>query len=99
MVSGAVRFAERGWPCCIRRNCLLKGANSFLILGKIGTTPYLLLTPANSTLVPLEDQKKLAQAAKNSRIEVIHGHGHEIFIDQAEVCQEKYLDFLGSLKN
>lgn len=75
-----------------------KEANSFLILDKIGTTPYLLLTPANSTLVPLDDQKKLAQAAKDSRLELIHGHGHEIFIDQAEECQGKVLDFLGSLQ-
>lgn len=75
-----------------------KEANSHLILDQIGDTPYLLLTPANSPLVDIEDQKKLAKAAKNSRMELIHGHGHEIFLDQAEVCQEKYMDFLGKLK-
>lgn len=59
--------------------------------------PMLMLTPANSKLVDLEEQKSLSQAVSGSRMEVIKGYGHEIYIDQAEQCQQKYLEFLEGL--
>jgi pimeloyl-ACP methyl ester carboxylesterase len=57
------------------------------------SVPMLLLTPANSALVPIDDQKKLVQAAR-AKMEIIPGHGHEIYLDRAELCQQKYLQFL-----
>ena len=59
--------------------------------------PMLMLSPGNSKLVNLEEQKSLSRAA-SAQIEVITGYGHEIYIDQAEQCQEKYLGFLNSLQ-
>lgn len=59
--------------------------------------PMLMLTPGNSKLVNLDEQMELHRAVQGSRIEVIKGHGHEIYIDQAEQCQQKYLAFLESL--
>lgn len=59
--------------------------------------PMLMLTPAGSVLVNLDEQKQLNEAVSGSRMEVIPGHGHEIYINQAEQCQEKYLAFLRRL--
>ena len=59
--------------------------------------PMLMLTPANSKLVNLDEQKQLHEAVSGSRMEIIKGVGHEIYLDQAEQCQEKYLAFLQSL--
>ena len=61
--------------------------------------PMLLLTPANSKLINLDEQKELQQAVKGSRMEMIEGHGHEIYIDQAEQCQQKFLAFLDRLSS
>ena len=55
--------------------------------------PMLMLTPGNSKLVNLDEQKELKDAA-GAQMEVINGYGHEIYIDQAEQCQQKYLAFL-----
>lgn len=59
--------------------------------------PMLMLTPASSKLVNLDEQKELHEAVAGSKMELIHGYGHEIYIDQAEQCQQKYLAFLDSL--
>lgn len=58
--------------------------------------PMLMLTPGNSKLVNIDEQKQLKDAA-GARMEIITGIGHEIYIDQAEQCQQKYLEFLKSL--
>jgi len=60
-------------------------------------TPMLLLTPANSKLINLDEQQELHRAVAGSRLELIEGRGHEIYLDQAEQCQQKYLAFLRSL--
>ena len=60
--------------------------------------PMLMLTPASSKLVNLDEQRQLNQAVQGSRMELIKGAGHEIYIDQAEQCQEKYLAFLEALR-
>lgn len=59
--------------------------------------PMLMLSPASSQLVNLEEQKMLRDAT-GAKMEVIDGVGHEVYLDQAEVCQSIYLEFLGSLK-
>lgn len=73
--------------------------NAGRIMDKIHV-PMLLLAPAHSVLVDIEDQKRLARTVKGSQLEIIagHGHGHEIYLDHPEVCQEKFLDFLGRVK-
>lgn len=73
-----------------------KEADGRVVMDQIDA-PLLLLTPAHSALVDIEDQKRLAAAAKKSRMELIPGHGHEIYIDQAGLCQQKLLDFLRGL--
>ena len=73
-----------------------KSFDARTIMDKI-KIPMLMLTPANSKLVDLEEQKQLHDAVDGSRMEVIEGHGHEIYINQAEQCQEKYLNFLKAL--
>ncbi|KXT08643.1 hypothetical protein AC579_9422 [Pseudocercospora musae] len=59
--------------------------------------PMLLLTPANSVLVNKEEQIDLNRAVAGSQLEIIPGHGHEIYLDQADLCQQKFLEFLGDL--
>ncbi|KAF2480662.1 putative alpha/beta fold family hydrolase [Neohortaea acidophila] len=61
--------------------------------------PMLMLTPAGSKLVDLDEQKQLKEAVPGCRMEVIKGFGHEIYIDQAEQCQEKFLAFLKALSS
>jgi pimeloyl-ACP methyl ester carboxylesterase len=58
----------------------------------------LLLTPAHTVLVDIDDQKRLARTVKGAQLEIITGHGHEIYLEQTEVCQEKFLYFLGTVK-
>jgi pimeloyl-ACP methyl ester carboxylesterase len=70
--------------------------NSGRIMHKIHV-PMLLLTPAHSVLVDIEDQKRLARTVEGAQLEIIKGHGHEVYLDQAETCQEKFLGFLGGL--
>lgn len=60
--------------------------------------PFLALAPANSKLVNLDDQRRLVQSVEDGRLEVITGQGHEIYLDQAGKCQEKYLEFLNAVK-
>src|ERR1700761_2190606 len=49
--------------------------------------PMLMLTPGNSKLVNLDEQKQLNNAVAGSRMDIITGYGHEIYIDQAAQCQ------------
>jgi pimeloyl-ACP methyl ester carboxylesterase len=68
------------------------------IMDKI-EVPMLMLSPGGSQLVDLEEQRQLRDSVKGSvRMEVVDGFGHEIYIDQAERCQEIYLEFLRGLK-
>ena len=59
--------------------------------------PMLMLTPSNSKLVNMDEQKLLHDSVPESQMEVIEGYGHEIYIDQAEQCQRIYLGFLEGL--
>lgn len=61
--------------------------------------PMLMLTPGNSQLVDLNEQKQLRDSVKEAKMEVVDGVGHEIYIDRAEECQEKYLTFLSTIKS
>jgi hypothetical protein len=58
----------------------------------------LMLTPANSKLVNFDEQEQLHNAVQGSQMELVEGHGHEIYLDQAEQCLRKYNTFLEKLK-
>jgi pimeloyl-ACP methyl ester carboxylesterase len=64
-----------------------EGSDAHLVMHQV-KVPMLLLTPVNSALVPMDNQKQLVQAAK-TKTGIIPGHGHEIYLDQAELCQQK----------
>ena len=59
--------------------------------------PMLILAPANSKMTTVEDQRKLQEQVKGSKMVVVHGKGHEIYVDQPEECQRAFLDFLEGL--
>ncbi|KAF1839669.1 alpha/beta-hydrolase [Decorospora gaudefroyi] len=69
-------------------------ARSFLEKIKI---PTLILSPTQSAAVRVEDMKKLTGIIKGSRLVLVEGPGHEIYVTHAEKCQEVFLDFLKSL--
>jgi pimeloyl-ACP methyl ester carboxylesterase len=60
-------------------------------------TPALILAPTQSAAVRVEDQKGLAEMIHNSKLTLIEGGGHEIYVTQAQACQSTFLDFLSSL--
>jgi pimeloyl-ACP methyl ester carboxylesterase len=60
--------------------------------------PTLILAPAHSPLSPLTEQVMIRDNIAGSRIAVIEGHGHEIYLDRAEECIAALLSFLRSLK-
>lgn len=59
--------------------------------------PMLMLTPGNSKLVNIDEQNQLRDAVEGARMEIVTGLGHEIYLDQAESCQQIYLEFLKNL--
>ena len=62
--------------------------------------PILILAPSSSSLAPLEgigSQRELHEKVAGSKHEVVHGAGHEIYVDCAEECQKAYLGFLSDL--
>lgn len=61
--------------------------------------PMLMLTPGNSKLVNLLEQKQLKDSVEGAKMEVVNGVGHEIYIDRAEDCQEIFLTFLSTIKH
>lgn len=58
--------------------------------------PMLILAPEKSSLARLDgedSQRDLHSRVKTSKLIVVPGHGHEIYIDQAEFCQSAFLEF------
>lgn len=60
--------------------------------------PVLILAPTRSRNTSLDDQKQLNEAITGSKMVVIDGLGHEIFVDKGEECQEAVLEFANSLE-
>jgi pimeloyl-ACP methyl ester carboxylesterase len=60
--------------------------------------PMLILAPTESAAVKVEDQKALADSINSSKLALVEGGGHEIYVTRAEKCQEFFLDFIGSLQ-
>ncbi len=59
--------------------------------------PMLILAPAASAATKLEDQQELQKQVKGSKIEIIYGKGHEIYVEKPEDCQRAVLSFLSDL--
>lgn len=62
------------------------------------TLPVLILAPTKSRNTSLEDQKQQHESIPGSKLVIVDGVGHEIFVDKAEECQEAVLQFLGAVK-
>ncbi len=60
--------------------------------------PTLVLAPESSPLTPLTEQIMIRDSIPGARIAVIAGHGHEIYLDNAEGCIAALFSFLRSLK-
>ena len=63
--------------------------------------PMLILAPIKSSSANLDganSQRELHEKVAGSKLEVVDGAGHEIYVDRAEECQEVYLSFLRGLK-
>ena len=74
----------------------LDGADTASLLPQI-KVPTLILAPANSPITPLADQFSMRTGIPNSRITVVEGPGHEIYVDEPEECLSAYQNFLGAL--
>ncbi|KAJ9608465.1 hypothetical protein H2200_007453 [Cladophialophora chaetospira] len=61
------------------------------------TVPTLILAPANSAATKVEEQKAVQQQTRGSKLVVVEGAGHEIYVDRAEQCIEELLHFIRSL--
>jgi pimeloyl-ACP methyl ester carboxylesterase len=66
----------------------------FLELIKV---PTLILAPANSAATKLEEQQMVQSKIQGSRLAVIHGKGHEIYVEKVEDCHREVMEFLRSL--
>jgi pimeloyl-ACP methyl ester carboxylesterase len=60
--------------------------------------PVLVLAPSQSAATSVEEQRGLAREIRGARLEVPEGKGHEIYVTEAERCQEIFLDFLRNLE-
>lgn len=61
------------------------------------SVPMLILAPANSAATKLPEQREIQSQVKGSKLEVINGRGHEIYVEMPEQCQKAVLEFLASL--
>lgn len=68
-------------------------------LDQIRGVPTLILAPANSAATRVEEQKSVQRQIGESKLQVINGKGHEIYVDMAEECQKVMLDFLKTVQN
>jgi pimeloyl-ACP methyl ester carboxylesterase len=74
----------------------LDGADTAPILPQI-KVPTLILAPSRSPITPLTDQLSMRTLIPNSRLTVVEGPGHEIYVDEPEECMRAFLKFARSL--
>ena len=60
--------------------------------------PMLVLAPTESVAVRVEDQKALVDSIEGSKLALVEGGGHEIYVTKAERCQDLFLGFLETLQ-
>jgi pimeloyl-ACP methyl ester carboxylesterase len=61
------------------------------------SVPTLVLAPAHSAATTVDDQREISRQISASKLVVIEGLGHEIYVDKAEDCQHALLAFLDEL--
>lgn len=61
--------------------------------------PMLILAPANSAATTVEEQTSIQKQVEGAKLEIIHGKGHEIYVEKPVECQNAVLSFLSSLPN
>lgn len=59
--------------------------------------PTLILAPAKSAATKLEEQGMVQRKIQASKLVIIHGNGHEIYVEKSEDCQREVLEFLKNL--
>lgn len=60
--------------------------------------PTLILAPAKSAATKLQEQKMVQSKIPGSKLVVIYGEGHEIYVEKAEDCQTAVLEFFKGLR-
>ncbi|KIW96401.1 uncharacterized protein Z519_03470 [Cladophialophora bantiana CBS 173.52] len=60
--------------------------------------PVLILAPANSAATKLEEQREIQQQIQGSKLAIVEGEGHEIYVDKADQCIGEFLEFIRKLK-
>jgi pimeloyl-ACP methyl ester carboxylesterase len=70
-------------------------ARSYLAEIKI---PTLILAPANSAATKVEEQRSIQQQIKGSKLVVVEGAGHEIYVDKANDCIRELKSFISQLE-
>lgn len=58
------------------------------------SVPMLILAPSKSAATTLEEQLQISRQVEGSKLVIIHGAGHEIYVDMAEACLEAFTTFL-----
>ncbi|KAF9883122.1 hypothetical protein FE257_004071 [Aspergillus nanangensis] len=61
------------------------------------SVPMLILAPARSAATKLEEQLEIARQVQGSRLVVIYGAGHEIYVDRASDCLHAVHEFLSDI--
>jgi pimeloyl-ACP methyl ester carboxylesterase len=56
--------------------------------------PTLILAPVNSAATKLEEQRAIQEQIKGSKLVVVQGAGHEIYVDKADQCIDELLVFI-----
>jgi len=59
--------------------------------------PTLLLAPTRSAATTVDAQKEIQAQIAGSKLVVVDGKGHEIYVDSAEECQKALMEFLDGL--
>ncbi|OAP58017.1 hypothetical protein AYL99_07107 [Fonsecaea erecta] len=60
--------------------------------------PVLILAPANSAATTLEEQGAIQRQIRGSKLVVVEGRGHEIYVDKAAECVGEMLEFIRGLQ-
>ncbi|KAJ5726903.1 hypothetical protein N7493_005930 [Penicillium malachiteum] len=63
------------------------------------SVPMLILAPAKSAATKLEEQLEIAGQVPGSRLVVIYGAGHEVYVDKADDCLHAVQDFFSDIES
>ncbi|KAK5462719.1 hypothetical protein LTS15_002431 [Exophiala xenobiotica] len=60
--------------------------------------PMLILAPTNSAPVPVEESRWIQAQVPHSKLVLVQGPGHEIYVEKAEECLDAILDFYREIR-